>query len=218
VQSQPPRSVNQPATETETLDTPWQASPHAMPTKSSVSASNPRRLARLADSTAPAAVARKGRRGLERWQLRRAAVVGQLNVAERRAAMALEAIRPAALRDLDDVADDPLAKDADRLGKIQQIVHQGRVRMRSGTSNPSAPRNKPMTAIDRRAFIAVATIGIAFMPVAARSAPLAMGGLAAKPEFPVVQSQWHGPPPPHRHRHRRRVCWWHRGRRVCGWR
>jgi hypothetical protein len=42
VQSRPPRSANQPAIETETLDTPWQASPRAMPTKSSVSASEMR--------------------------------------------------------------------------------------------------------------------------------------------------------------------------------
>lgn len=44
--------------------------------------------------------AHKGCRGLERWQLRRAAIVGQLNVSERRAAMALEVIRSAAEREL----------------------------------------------------------------------------------------------------------------------
>jgi hypothetical protein len=37
---------------------------------------------------------------------------------------------------------------------------------------------------------------------------------------PPRHPHWHRHPHPHRHRRRRRrwVCWWHRGRRICGWR
>lgn len=45
------------------------------------------------------------------------------------------------------------------------------------------------------------------------------------PSSPVVEAQWGPPHSPgwhHHHRSRRRgrrwVCWWHRGRRHCGWR
>jgi hypothetical protein len=37
----------------------------------------------------------------------------------------------------------------------------------------------------------------------------------------VTEVQWGPGPgwgPPPRRRRRRWVCWWHRGRRVCGWR
>jgi hypothetical protein len=85
-----------------------------------------------------------------------------------------------------------------------------------------------MTAIHRRAMLGVilggaatATMGLAaLMPGPAESAPLTMSkSLPAPTENPVEEAvvvvrhrrHWVG--------HRRRwVCWWHRGRRICGWR
>ena len=65
---------------------------------------------------------------------------------------------------------------------------------------------------------AVATLGLAVMPRAAKSMPLgAIKAGAVKPldlvEEARVTVHVH---PRGRHRHWR--CWWHRGRRVCGWR
>ncbi|MCK1476797.1 hypothetical protein ABIB06_000618 [Bradyrhizobium sp. LB8.2] len=62
--------------------------------------------------------------------------------------------------------------------------------------------------------IALRFIGTAeAMPVASNPGPA-----DKRPDF-VTEAQWGpgwGPPP--RRRRRRWVCWWHRGRRVCGWR
>lgn len=86
-----------------------------------------------------------------------------------------------------------------------------------------------MQDIDRRNFLRSAMCGAAaatavaagstfLMSTAAKATPLtldkalpgAMGGLAQQAQVVVV--------PPRRRRRRRWVCWWRRGRRVCGWR
>ena len=83
-----------------------------------------------------------------------------------------------------------------------------------------------MTAIHRREILrvmlggaVVATAGLALMPVRAESAPLTMSkSLPATTEnlveeaVGVVRRRRWG------RRRRVRVCWWHRGRRVCRWR
>ena len=80
-----------------------------------------------------------------------------------------------------------------------------------------------MKEIDRRSVLtgiicgaAVATVGLAIMPDAAKSLPLA-DTKAVKPEGLVEEARVtvHVHP---RRRHRHWRCWWHRGRRVCGWR
>jgi len=83
-----------------------------------------------------------------------------------------------------------------------------------------------MTEIDRRRVLtgilcgaAVATVGLSVMPKAAQSLPL--GTIKAgvvKPERLVEEARVTVHVHPRRHRHRRWRCWWHRGRRVCGWR
>lgn len=73
-----------------------------------------------------------------------------------------------------------------------------------------------MTAIDRRGMIALvlggaaaATMGLTLIPDAAEAAPLERGLVPdGVPENFVEEAVWV----------RRRVCWWHRGRRVCRWR
>jgi len=84
-----------------------------------------------------------------------------------------------------------------------------------------------MTEIDRRHVLTgilcgavVATVGLTVIPKAAQSLPLgAVKAGAVKPEDLVEEARVtvhvH---PRHRHRHRHWRCWWHRGRRVCGWR
>jgi hypothetical protein len=92
-----------------------------------------------------------------------------------------------------------------------------------------------MAAIDRRTLlrdilpgavvvaVGVTTAGFVFMPKVADAVPLAMDkanalkvdGLAEKAQVVVVgprrrRRRWRGG--------RRWVCWWRRGRRVCGWR
>jgi len=85
-----------------------------------------------------------------------------------------------------------------------------------------------MKAIDRRSVltgllcIAVAAgIGLAGMTKAVHATPLttSMAG-AVKPEGLVEKARVTIHVHPRRHyRHRRHHhCWWHRGRRVCGWR
>jgi hypothetical protein len=73
------------------------------------------------------------------------------------------------------------------------------------------------------ALVAVGAVGIRFIETA-EAMPIAPApGLDRTPSSPVVEAQW-GPPHSPRHHHRsrrrgrRRVCWWHRGRRRCGWR
>lgn len=87
-----------------------------------------------------------------------------------------------------------------------------------------------MVAIDRRALLrdvlpgalvvaaGITTVGVSLLPKAAEAMPLAtdktnalkIGDRAEKAQVVVVG--------PRRRRGRRWVCWWHRGRRVCGWR
>lgn len=68
----------------------------------------------------------------------------------------------------------------------------------------------------------VTTVGWAFMPKVAEAVPsivdttnrMQIDDLVEKAQVVVHHHHHH-----HRsRRHRRRVCWWHRGRRVCGWR
>jgi hypothetical protein len=77
-----------------------------------------------------------------------------------------------------------------------------------------------MTAPTRRTFLglaqnavaaaAVGAIGVHFID-AAEAVPVAPNlGRAVTPRDLVTQVQWR--------RRRRWVCWWHRGRRRCGWR
>ncbi len=76
-----------------------------------------------------------------------------------------------------------------------------------------------MTVIDRRAMLgktfgaaAVAAFGLVLTPKLALSAPLTISrGPAATTESLVQEAVVVV-------RRRRRVCWWRRGRRVCGWR
>jgi len=93
-----------------------------------------------------------------------------------------------------------------------------------------------MTAMSRRtlimdilpgAMVVVAgagTIAWAVAPEAANAVPLgAAKGNPMKVDDLVQEAQVVVVGSPHRRRHRRRhhrrwVCWWHRGRRVCGWR
>ena len=89
-------------------------------------------------------------------------------------------------------------------------------------------RRAMLTNILPGAVIAVAgvgAIGWAVAPEAADAMPLAIvkgnhfevDDLAVKAQVVVVHPGRHR----HRHRGRRRqrwVCWWHRGRRRCGWR
>ena len=84
-----------------------------------------------------------------------------------------------------------------------------------------------MEVIDRRRVhtgiicgAAVATVGLAVMPRAAKSMPLgSITAGAVKPQALVEEARVtvhvH---PRRRHRGRHWRCWWHRGRRVCGWR
>ena len=95
-----------------------------------------------------------------------------------------------------------------------------------------------MDAIDRRSAlrgilcVAVAAgFGASASPDTAEAVPLALEKDLARATDDIREKAQANRPhrrparPPHhhhhRHRHRRRrrwVCWWHRGRRVCGWR
>ena len=85
-----------------------------------------------------------------------------------------------------------------------------------------------MKEIDRRSALtgiicgaAVATVGLAIVPKAAKSLPLAdIKASAVKREGLVEEARVtvHVVHPRRRPRHRHWRCWWHRGRRVCGWR
>ena len=80
-----------------------------------------------------------------------------------------------------------------------------------------------MGTMDRRKFVTAlicgAGVGLALPPVAAHALPLGAeetGKLAEHLPDDVQRAQVtvvHRRP-----RRRRWVCWWHRGRRVCGWR
>jgi hypothetical protein len=84
-----------------------------------------------------------------------------------------------------------------------------------------------MKAIDRRrmmqgilggaAVATLATAAVVLVPSPIEAAPLAFGkGLADETDGLVHEAQAVVVGP--RRRRRRRVCWWRRGRRVCGWR
>lgn len=84
-----------------------------------------------------------------------------------------------------------------------------------------------MDAIDRRTLLRSAVggavvIGLAVttLPRAAQTAPLALDKDLASKTDELIEKVQMGPPPPgwRRRRRRRWVCWWRRGRRVCGWR
>ena len=86
-----------------------------------------------------------------------------------------------------------------------------------------------MKEMDRRSVIAgiargaaVATFGLNVMPQTAKSLPSgALKAGAVKPENLVEEARVTvhvHPRRHHRRRNRRWRCWWHRGRRVCGWR
>ncbi len=79
-----------------------------------------------------------------------------------------------------------------------------------------------MAVVDRRKFVLVALCGagaaLALAPSAAGALPLGAGeaGRLVDPlEVEVKPAQVVVAP---RRRRRRWVCWWHRGRRICGWR
>ena len=85
-----------------------------------------------------------------------------------------------------------------------------------------------MAAIDRRTLLrtllpgavaaaGVATLGLSMMPSPADAIPLTIDKINALKDEKVAEDAQVvivGP----RRRRRRWVCWWRRGRRVCGWR
>jgi hypothetical protein len=75
----------------------------------------------------------------------------------------------------------------------------------------NAPTRRAFLGLARNALAAAAvgTIGVRFIE-AAEAMPAADLGQAVTPPDLVTQVQWR--------RRRRWVCWWHRGRRRCGWR
>lgn len=65
----------------------------------------------------------------------------------------------------------------------------------------------------------VATLGWTLMPDTAEALPLGAARINPLPDDPLLhKAQVVIVNPPYRRRRRRWVCWWHRGRRVCGWR
>jgi hypothetical protein len=78
-----------------------------------------------------------------------------------------------------------------------------------------------MKTIDRRGFarailIGAAAAGLGLAPATAMPLDDRVPGAL---DNSIERTQWWGAPP-RRRPPRRRVwrCWWHRGRRVCGWR
>jgi hypothetical protein len=86
-----------------------------------------------------------------------------------------------------------------------------------------------MDQLNRRAMMrgilcgaAVVGVGLA-LPLGAAEAMPVDGSLVNAPEGLIADAQWSTQQWRHgnnwnRRRGRRWVCWWHRGRRVCGWR
>ncbi|WP_370108445.1 twin-arginine translocation signal domain-containing protein [Bradyrhizobium yuanmingense] len=85
----------------------------------------------------------------------------------------------------------------------------------------------------RRAFLGFATSALAAAALGAtgvrlidvaEALPIDPDPRRATTSSELIKTQWGPPPrpgwgpPPRRRRHRRWVCWWHRGRRRCGWR
>jgi len=83
-----------------------------------------------------------------------------------------------------------------------------------------------MTEISRRSLltgilggVAIASAGLTVMPKGAKSLPLgAIKPGLAEPKDLVEDARVVVHVHPRRHRRRHWRCWWHRGRRVCGWR
>jgi hypothetical protein len=90
-----------------------------------------------------------------------------------------------------------------------------------------------MDCIDRRGLLtlmigaaAAATIGSGLDLQVAQAAPMPLGAGRSEDSYDASQQAQFGPPPRYRRgrrgwgfrRGRRWRCWWHRGRRVCGWR
>jgi hypothetical protein len=83
-----------------------------------------------------------------------------------------------------------------------------------------------MKKIDRRSVVTgflcgsvIAAMGLTVMPKATKAMPLAaIKDGVRQPEGLVEDARVVVHVHPRRHRHRRWRCWWHRGRRVCGWR
>ena len=80
-------------------------------------------------------------------------------------------------------------------------------------------KGRKMKTIDRRkllgAIVCAAAAGIALAPAALEAMPIDSSVRDGLPDA-VEKAQVVVVNP--RRRRRRRVCWWHRGRRVCGWR
>ena len=80
-----------------------------------------------------------------------------------------------------------------------------------------------MDRMDRRKFLAAVICGtgagLALAPVAAHALPLGAGETGKLADRLADDVQRAQVMVVHRRPRRRRwVCWWHRGRRVCGWR
>ncbi len=86
-----------------------------------------------------------------------------------------------------------------------------------------------MKELDRREVLtailgggAIVAVGLTAIPKAARSLPLGtVKAGVVEPEDLVEEARVTvhvHPRRRHRHRNKRWRCWWHRGRRVCGWR
>ena len=89
-----------------------------------------------------------------------------------------------------------------------------------------APNRRAFLGFAQNAVVAVAigAIGVRFIE-SAGAMPMAHDlGQTSERSNDLTQAQWGPPPrpgwgPPRSPRRRRRwVCWWHRGRRHCGWR
>jgi hypothetical protein len=85
-------------------------------------------------------------------------------------------------------------------------------------------RSEPMNEMDRRTVVrgilsgaAVVALGLTVMPKAVEAVPLAMNKNAFGPPSGGTDSLIEKAQVVVRRR-RRWVCWWRRGRRVCGWR
>lgn len=93
----------------------------------------------------------------------------------------------------------------------------------------NAPSRRAFLVLAQNAAVAAAVVAIGPHYIeTAEAMPVASDlGTAGKPSNLTTQVQWGAPPRPPgwgrprplpRPRRRRWVCWWHRGRRICGWR